>query len=151
MFLLLQFMDIFTTHYGITKMGLMESNPRVAALMQVNGLESSILGVLKDNLSRVLLLVLLSNLSIGPILAAVVLGAYSFQFIPIVINNLMLITFGVGMNFNELLPVSALAYLIGGFLTLYYLNRIGELVELNEDLKKRITTHPLARRLIKLD
>lgn len=99
------------------------------------------------NLSLVLLLVIMSNWRIGPIVAVTILGAYSAQFIPTVLNNAIWILLGKGLFFEQLMPFYGVSYILGGGLTLLYLNRMGDLEELTEYIKKWLVESPLTRTL----
>ena len=150
-YLLLQTLDIATTLYGISHLGLVEDNPKAAELMEVKGLKGGMMNLAMENLSLVLLLVIMSNWRIGPIIAVTILGAYSAQFIPTVINNAMWITFGRGLFFEQMMLLYGVSYLLGGVFTLLYLNRMGDLEEITEYMRKWLGENPLTRNLFKLD
>jgi len=151
LYLLFQTLDIATTLYGISYLGLVEDNPKAAELMEVKGLKGGMVDLAMENLSLVLLLVIMSNWRIGPIIAVTILGAYSAQFIPTVINNAMWITFGKGLFFEQMILLYGVSYLIGGVFTLLYLNRVGDLEELTEYIRKWLGKNPFTRDLQELD
>ncbi|MCK4400271.1 hypothetical protein KAV46_04745, partial [Candidatus Bathyarchaeota archaeon] len=71
--------------------------------------------------------------------------------IPTVINNAMWITFGRGLFFEQMMLLYGVSYLLGGVFTLLYLNRMGDLEELTEYMRKWLGENPLTRNLFKLD
>jgi hypothetical protein len=150
-YLLLQTLDIATTLYGISYIGLVEDNPKAAELMEVKGLTGGMVDMAMENLSLVLLLVIMSNWRIGPVIAVTILGAYSAQFVPTVVNNAMWIAFGRGLFFEQMMLLYGVSYLLGGALTLLYLNRVGDLEELTQYLRKWLGESPLSRYLFKVD
>ncbi len=151
MYLLFQTLDIATTLYGISYLGLVEDNPEAAELMDVKGLKGGMFDMAMENLSLVLLLAIMSNWRIGPIIAVTILGAYSAQFIPTVLNNAMWIALGRGLFFEQMIPLYGLSYLLGGAFTLLYLNRVGDLEELTEYIRKWLGESPLTRDLFEVD
>jgi len=151
LYLLLQTLDIATTLYGISYLGLVEDNPQAAELMKVKGLKGGMMDLAMENLSLVLLLVIMSNWRIGPIIAVTILGAYSAQFIPTVINNALWITLGTGLFFEQMMLLYGVSYLIGGVFTLLYLNHVGDLEELTAYIRKWLGENPLTRDLFKLN
>jgi hypothetical protein len=151
LYLLLQTLDIATTLYGISYIGLVEDNPKAAELMEVKGLTGGMVDMAMENLSLVLLLVIMSNWRIGPVIAVTILGAYSAQFVPTVVNNAMWIAFGRGLFFEQMMLLYGVSYLLGGALTLLYLNRVGDLEELTQYLRKWLGESPLSRYLFKVD
>jgi len=150
-YLLLQTLDIATTLYGISYLGLVEDNPDAAELMDIKGLRGGMMEMTMGNLSLVLLLVIMSNWRIGPIIAVTVLGAYSAQFIPTVLNNAMWIALGRGLYFDQMMPLYGASYLLGGLFTLLYLNRVGDLNELTEYLRRWLGESPLTKGLFNSD
>jgi hypothetical protein len=150
-YLLLQTLDIVTTLYGISHLGFVEDNPKAAELMETKGLKGGMVDMAIENLSLVLLLVIMSNWRIGPIISVTILGAYSAQFIPTVINNAMWITSGKGLFFEQMMLLYGVSYLIGGVFALLYLNRMGDIDELTEYIRKWLGESPLTRNLYKLD
>lgn len=150
-YLFLQTVDIATTLYGVSYMGLVEDNPKAAELMEVKGLKGGMVDMAMENLSLVLLLVIMSNWRVGPIIAVTILGAYSAQFIPTVINNALWINFGRGLFFEQMVLLYGVSYIIGGALTLLYLNRAGDLEELMEYIRKWLRESPLTRGLHEFD
>jgi hypothetical protein len=68
-----------------------------------------------------------------------------------VINNAMWITFGRGLFFEQMMVLYGVSYLLGGAFTLLYLNRVGDLEELTDYLRKWLGESPLTRDLFKLD
>jgi hypothetical protein len=151
LYLLLQTLDIATTLYGISYLGFVEDNPKAAELMDVKGLRGGMFDMAMENLSLVLLLVIMSNWRIGPIIAVTILGAYSAQFIPTVLNNALWITLRRGLFFEQMMPLYGLSYLMGGAFTLLYLNRVGDLEELTGYIRKWLGESPLTRDLFKAD
>ena len=151
LYLLLQTLDIATTLYGISFLGFVEDNPKAAELMELKGLTGGMFDMAIENLSLVLLLVIMSNWRIGPIIAVTVLGAYSAQFLPTVVNNVMWIALGRGLFFEQMMPLYGVSYLLGGTFTLLYLNRVGDLEELTEYLRRWLGESPLTRDLFKVD
>lgn len=144
-YLLLQTLDMATTLYGVSHLGLKEDNPEAAELMRVNGLKGGLVAMAMDNLGLVLLLVIMSNWKIGPLVAVTLLGAFSAQFVPTVINNAVWITQGRGLNFEQMIPLYGGFYFLGGLLTLLYLNHIGDLDRLTEYLRDKLNEYPLTR------
>ncbi|MCK4399407.1 hypothetical protein KAV46_00355, partial [Candidatus Bathyarchaeota archaeon] len=53
LYLLLQTLDIATTLYGISYLGLVEDNPKAAELMEVKGLKGGMMDLAMENLSLV--------------------------------------------------------------------------------------------------
>jgi hypothetical protein len=151
LYLLLQTLDIATTLYGISYLGLVEDNPQAAELMDAKGLKGGMVDMAMENLSLVLLLVIMSNWRIGPVIAVTILGAYSAQFIPTVINNAMWITYGRGLFFEQMILLYGVSYLLGGVFTLLYLNHMGDLEELTHYIRKWLGESPLTRNLFKVD
>lgn len=151
LYLLLQTLDVATTLYGISYLGLVEDNPDAAELMDVKGLTGGMFDMAMENLSMVLLLVIMSNWRIGPIIAVTILGAYSAQFIPTVLNNAMWIAFGRGLFFEQMMPLYGASYLLGGAATLFYLNRVGDLEELTDYLRSWLVESPLTRGVFDFD
>jgi hypothetical protein len=151
LYLLLQTLDVATTLYGISYMGLVEDNPDAAELMDVKGLKGGMLDMAMNNLSMVLLLVIMSNWRVGPIIAVTILGAYSAQFIPTVLNNAMWIAFGRGLFFEQMMLLYGASYLLGGAATLFYLNRVGDLEELTDYLRRWLGESPLTRGVFDVD
>ncbi len=151
LYLLLQTLDVATTLYGISYMGLVEDNPDAAELMEVKGLKGGMMDMAMENLSLVLLLVIMSNWRIGPIIAVTILGAYSAQFIPTVLNNAMWIAFGRGLFFEQMMPLYGASYLLGGAATLLYLNRVGDLEELTKYIRRWLGESPLTRDVFDVD
>ncbi|MCW4050779.1 MAG: hypothetical protein NWE89_13695 [Candidatus Bathyarchaeota archaeon] len=145
LYLVLQVIDITTTRYGIIHLGLIEDNPRVQDAMFLKGLEGGLLDMLGNNLSIVVLLLLLSNWKAGPAMAVVILGSFSFQFLPTVINNLTWIFFYRGLSYTELLPLSVFSYMLGGVVTVIYLIKMGDLDDINQDLRNWLMEWPLTR------
>jgi hypothetical protein len=150
-FLMLETVDVATTIYGIKVMGLVEDNPSASDIMKVKGLEGGLISMVIDNVGLVLLLVLLSNRNVGPLFAVILLGAFSLQFLPTAVNNLCWIYLNMGLYYEQIMPVGAACYMLGGLFTILYMNSIGDLDNLIIDLKDWVSDKPILASFLELD
>lgn len=147
LFLMLQTLDIATTLYGVTNLGLVEDNPEAINLMERKGLINGLMTMTFDNLGIVILLIVFSNWRVGPVISLVLLGGFAAQFIPTVVNNVSWITLRRGLYFNQMTPLYGVSFYAGALLTLLYLYRLGDLEEFTQYVLKVLREGPLAKRL----
>lgn len=127
LFFSLQLLDFATSYYGIVAKGLKEDNPRVASLVDAYGIQGWLIKMFTSNLSSAIILALLCSRDIGPLIAIGLLGAFSLQFVPTVLNNMSWIFLDKGLYFEQLRPINAFAYTFGCFISIFYLAWVGEI------------------------
>lgn len=91
-------LDVATTYYGVKYLGLVETNPLAALLMEEYGALSGIFLFMRGSLLTLFGVAFLSIPRIGPTIAALVLGGFAAYLVPTVLSNLSMIAFDRGLS-----------------------------------------------------
>jgi len=122
---MMKILDVATTYYGVEYLGLVETNPLAALLMEEYGSLPGILIFMRGSLLTLFGVAFLSIPRIGTTVGALVLGGFAAYLIPTVLSNLSMISFNSGFSPVEIVELQWWFFLLGVIFTYFSMKRQG--------------------------
>ncbi len=118
-------LDAATTYYGVKYLGLVETNPFAALMMEEYGALPGILVAMRGSLLVLFGVAFLSIPRIGPIIGTLVLGGFAAYLIPTVLSNLSMIAFDRGLSQVKNVELQWWFFVLGMIVTYVSMKRQG--------------------------